>query len=83
MLESGPTHSLIAKLSQHLLLVVCEFHSAGEQRSEQGYRQECANFDAMAPETHQNHYSYVGEFSIPTFNSLRKNLAWWVVTRRT
>ena len=46
MLESGPTCSLIAKLSQHLLLVVCEFHSAGEQHSEQGYRQECANFDA-------------------------------------
>ena len=31
---------------------------------------------------HQNDRSYVRELSGPTFDTLRKNLAWWAVTRR-
>ena len=40
------------------------------------------NLDA-APEAHQNDRSSVRELSGLTFDSLRKNLAWWAVTRRT
>ena len=39
--------------------------------------------DVMVPETHQNDRSYVSELSGPSFNSLHKNLAWWVVKWRT
>ena len=39
--------------------------------------------DVVAPEAHQYDCSYVREFSGPTFNSLHKNLAWWLVTQRT
>ena len=39
--------------------------------------------DVVAPETHQNNRSYVRQLSGPTFDSLRKNLAWWAVTWRT
>ena len=39
--------------------------------------------DVMAPEVHQYDCSYVREFSGPTFVSLHKNLAWWLVTQRT
>ena len=39
--------------------------------------------DVMAPEAHQNDCSYICELSEPTFNSLCKNLAWWVVIWRT
>ena len=35
------------------------------------------------PEAHQNDRSYVCELSGLTFDSLRQNLAWWAVTRRT
>ena len=39
--------------------------------------------DVVAPEGHQNDRSYVRELNGPTFNPLRKNFAWWAVTRRT
>ena len=39
--------------------------------------------DVMVPEAHQNDCRYVRELSGLTFDSLRKNLAWWAVTRRT
>ena len=39
--------------------------------------------DVMAPEAHQNDRSYVRELSGLTFDSLRKNLSSWSVTRRT
>ena len=39
--------------------------------------------DIVVPEPHQNDRSYVHEFSGPTFDSLRKNLAWWAGTQRT
>ena len=39
--------------------------------------------DVVAPEAHQYDCSYVREFSGPTFDSLHKNLAWWLVTQRT
>ena len=35
--------------------------------------------DVVAPKVHQNNHSYV---SLPS-DSLRENLAWWAVTRRT
>ena len=40
VLESGPTHSLVAKLPQHSSLVVREFCAAGEEYCEQGYGRE-------------------------------------------
>ena len=51
-------------------------------------RRRCLNVPAqapirVAPEAHQNDRSYVRELSGLIFDSLRKNLAWWVVTRRT
>ena len=39
--------------------------------------------DVMAPEAHQNVHGYIRELSEPTFNSLCKNLAWWLITWRT
>ena len=39
--------------------------------------------DVVAPEAHQYDCSYVCEFSGPTFDSLHKDLAWWLVTQRT
>ena len=39
--------------------------------------------DVMVPEAHQNDCSYVRELSGLTFDSLRKNLAWWAITWRT
>ena len=39
--------------------------------------------DVVAHEMHQNDHSYVRELSGPTFGSLCKNLAWWVVTWKT
>ena len=39
--------------------------------------------DVVAPEVHWNDCSYVRELSGPTFGSISKNFAWWVVTRRT
>ena len=37
----------------------------------------------VAPEAHQDNCSYVHELSGPKFGTLRKNFAWWAVTRRT
>ena len=39
--------------------------------------------DVVVPGAHQNNHSYVHELSGPTFDSLCKNLAWWVITWRT
>ena len=38
--------------------------------------------DIVAPKAHQNNRSYVSLADLPS-DSLRKNLAWWAVTRRT
>ena len=38
--------------------------------------------DAMSPKVHQNNCSYVSSVDLP-LDSLRENLAWWVVTQRT
>ena len=46
VLESGLTHSLIAKLPQHSSLAVCEFSAASEECCKQGYGQVLQNFDA-------------------------------------
>ena len=85
MLESGPTRSLIVKLSQRLLLAVCEFCTVSEEHCKRGYRWVCETLlpNVVAPEAYQNGCSYVHELSGPTFDSLRKNLAWWAVTWRT
>ena len=37
----------------------------------------------VAPEVHQNDHSYVCAFSGLIFDSLCKNLAWWVVSLKT
>ena len=39
--------------------------------------------DVVVHEVHHNDCRYVRELSRSTFSSLRKNLAWWVVTRKT
>ena len=39
--------------------------------------------DVVMPEVHQNDHSSVHELSGPTFNSLHKHLALWVVTQKT
>ena len=66
--EQGPTpHVKLAK-----------FRAAREERCEPGHRQVCES-DVVAPKAHQ---SYVSSAGLPS-DSLRKNLAWWAVTRRT
>ena len=39
--------------------------------------------DVVEPEALQNYHSYVCEHNRPNFESVSKNLAWWVFTRRT
>ena len=39
-------------------------------------------FVVVTPKVHQNNRSYVSSANLPS-DSLRKNLAWWAVTRRT
>ena len=39
-------------------------------------------FDVVVPKVHQNNCSYVSSADLPSA-SLRENLAWWAVTRRT
>ena len=38
--------------------------------------------NVMLPKVHQNDCSYVSSADVPS-DSLRENLAWWAVTRRT
>ena len=38
--------------------------------------------DVVASKAHQNNHSYVSSVDLPS-DSLRENLAWWVVTQRT
>ena len=38
--------------------------------------------DVMVPKVHQNNYSYVSSADLPS-DLLRKDLAWWAITRRT
>ena len=86
MLESGPTHSLVTKLLQCLSHVGHKFSIASDgplwTKLWMGVC-EALLPDVMVPETHQNDCSYVCELSGPSFNSLHKNLAWWVVKWRT
>jgi len=76
--------SLLSFRSVQSSLAVCEFRAAGEECYKQGYGQRrCEQtFDAWChvAEVHQNYCSYVRSVDLP---SLRKNLAWWVVTWRT
>ena len=39
--------------------------------------------DVVTLEAYQNDCNYVHEVNGSTFNSLRKNLAWWAVTQKT
>ena len=70
--------SLLSFRSVQSLPAVHEFRAAGEERCEPGHGQVCEP-DVVAPKAHQ---SFVSSADLPS-DSLRKNLAWWVVTRRT
>ena len=64
--------------SKASLLAVREFRTQGKNAANKamdGYVQNLLH--VMEPEAHQSDRSGV------TFNSLRKNLAWWAVTQRT
>ena len=79
MLQSWPTHSFIAKFPQHSV-VACS-----TQISYCRATSECVwTFDAWCCAAQSaSEQSQLCELSGSTFGSLRKNLAWWAVTRRT
>ena len=80
VLQSGPTRSLIAKFPQHSVIacstqISCCKRGMLRTRPRTGV---CPP-DVVALKGHQ---SYVSSADLPS-DSLRKNLAWWAVTRRT
>ena len=79
-LQSGPTRSLVAKFLQRSV-VACSARISccrGETLRTRPRTGVCEP-DVVAPKAHQN---YVSSADLPS-DSLRKNLAWWAVTRRT
>ena len=65
--ECGPTHSLVAKLTQCLSLAVCKFCIASKEHCKQGYRLVCTKLCCQMswwPEGHQNDPSYVHEANL-------------------
>ena len=83
VLQSGPTRSLVAKVLQRSV-VACSTRisccKGGTLRTR--LRTDVCEPDVVAPKTHQNNHGYVSSADLPV-DSLRKNLAWWAVTRRT
>ena len=69
VLQSGPTRSV------QLSLAVREFHPAGEECCKRGHEWVCANLWCLMS-------CRSADLRIPS-DSLRENLAWWAVTRRT
>ena len=84
MLESEPTHSLVAKLLQcsslvvHANLVLKARNAVNEAMD----RCETSLLDVMVSEAYQNDHSYVHKLR-PTLDSIGKSLAWWAVTHKT
>ena len=82
LLEKGPTWTLVDRASKRSSLAVREFRTASEERCGRGYDR-CVQTllpDVVASETH---WSSLCELKLWTFESPRKNFAWWAVTRRT
>ena len=86
VLQSGPTRSLVAKFSQRSIVGYSMQISFCRGRTLRTRLRtdvcEPLTPDAMASKVHQNNRGYVSSVDLPS-DSLRKNLAWWVVTRRT
>ena len=86
MVESGPTRRLVDKLHNVRRLLYANYMVQAKNAANKAMDGCVRNFDAGcrgAPEAYQNDRSYVRELSGLTFDSLRKNLAWWAVTWRT
>ena len=79
ILECGPTFQASAVLVPCSTRILCCKRRTLRTRLQTGVLRP----DVMALEVHQNYCSCVRELIRPTFDSLRKNLAWWVVTQNT
>ena len=78
MLQSGPTHNLVAATFNRRLQIE-NFVMQGKNAENEARTDVCK---PLMPEAHPNNRSYVSSADLPS-NSLHKNLAWWAVTRRT
>ena len=78
ILECGPTFQASAALVPCSTRILCCKPRTLQTRLQTGV----LRLDVVALEVHQNYCSCVCELSRPTFDSLRKNLAWWVVTQK-
>ena len=74
--------SMFSSRSVQSSLAVREFCAAGENAANDATDGCVRTFDVIAPKVHQNNRSYVSSADLPS-DSLRENLAWWAVTRRT
>ena len=86
VLQSGPTGSLVATFPPCSVVtcsmrILCCRGRTLQMRPRTGVCEPLMP-DVMSPKVHQNNYSYVSTADLPS-DSLRENLAWWVVTRRT
>ena len=86
VLQSGPTHSLVAKFPQHSVITCSTQILSCKGRTLQTRPQtdvcEPLMPNVVVPKAQQNNHSYVSTMDLP-LDSLRKNFVWWVVTRRT
>ena len=81
--QSVPTHSLVAKFLK-CSVVTCSTQTSccrGRRLRTRPQTGLCQP-DVMAPKAHQNYRSYVSSADLPS-DSLHKDLAWWMVTKRT
>ena len=76
--ESRWIYRLVAELPQCSLLAVCKCCAASEECCEQGYRLVCMKLSCSML-WHLKCIEQLHCVSVPTFNSLCKNLAWWAV----
>ena len=86
VLQSKLTHSLVAKFPQHSVIacsthILCCRERTLRMRPRTGVGEPLMP-DVVVPKVHQNNHNYVSSADLHS-DSLRKNLAWWVVTRRT
>ena len=84
VLQSGPTRSLIAKFLQHSVVtcstrILCCKGRRLRMRPRAGVCEPLTP-DVVLPKVHQNNCSYVSSADLLS-DSLRENLAWWVVTQ--
>ena len=86
VLQSWPTHSLVAKFPQCSVIACSTQISCCRERTLQRRPRtgvcEPLMPDVVVSKVHQNNPSYVSSADLPS-DSLCKNLAWWAVTWRT